>query len=42
MTIYSTRYQARKAARSYEIVVKVFGGYTVMTADAYRVWRKQK
>lgn len=42
MTIYTTRYQARKAARGGEVVVKVDGGYTVMTARDYQIWRAQK
>ena len=42
MTIYSTRYQARKARRSDEIVVKVCGGYALMTYDQYYIWRGQK
>lgn len=42
MTIYKTRYAARKAATGAEKVVKVDGGYAVMTASEYRVWRMQK
>jgi NADH:ubiquinone oxidoreductase subunit E len=42
MTIYPTRYQAYKARRYGEVVVKVCGGYAVMDAAAYRVWKKQK
>ena len=42
MTIYKTRYQAKKAARGGEMVVKVCGGYAVMTAEQYHIWKKQK
>ena len=42
MMIYDTRYQARKAATGGEVVVKVNGGYTVMSARDYQIWRKQK
>lgn len=42
MTIYKTRHAARKAATGAEKVVKVDGGYAVMTATEYRVWRLQK
>ena len=42
MTIYPTRYQAKKNATSEEKVVKVDGGYTVMTYDEYRIFKGQK
>lgn len=42
MTIYTTRCQARKAALGGEIIVKVDGGYTIMAARQYQVWRRQK
>lgn len=42
MTIYKTRYVAKKEAKSYERVVKVCGGYVIMTEDQYRVWRSQR
>ena len=43
MTIYKTRYQAEKARRKgAEIVVKVDGGYAVMTYAEYNTWKKQK
>lgn len=42
MIVYKTRYQAKKNATEEEKVVKVFGGYAVMTYDEYRVWKKQK
>ena len=42
MYIYKNRYQARKDKTSDEKVIKVCGGYVLMTADRYRVWRNQK
>ena len=43
MKHYDTRYQAEKARKKgEEIVVKVSGGYMVMTYSEYRVWKKQK
>ena len=43
MIIYTTRYQAEKAlCKGAEIVVKVDGGYTVMTYAEYNIWKKQK
>ena len=42
MTIYNTRYQARKAATGADVVVKVCGGYAVMSASDYNVWRNQR
>lgn len=40
--LYPTRYQARKAATGSEVVVKVCGGWMVMDAGEYNIWRKQK
>ena len=40
--LYTSRYYAKKAASGDEVVVKVEGGYTVMTADYYNTWKKQK
>lgn len=40
--LYITRYYARKAATGADVVVKVCGGYTIMTATDYNVWRKQR
>lgn len=41
--IYPTRYQAEKRrVKGAEVVVKVSGGYAVMTYAQYRVWRNQK
>lgn len=42
MTIYTTRYAARKVKASDEKVIKVCGGYVLMTADQYRIWKNQK
>lgn len=40
--IYCSRYYARKAAGYGDVVVKVCGGYMVMSVADYRIWRKQK
>ena len=40
--LYTTRYYARKAATGADVVVKVCGGYTIMTAADYNIWRKQR
>ena len=43
MIIYETKYKAYKARRNgEEIVVKVCGGYAVMTYADYNIWKKQK
>ena len=43
MITYPTRYQAEKARiKGVEIVVKVCGGYAVMTYHDYYIWRKQR
>lgn len=39
--LYTTRYYARKACHSDCVVVKVCGGYTIMTAADYNIWRNQ-
>lgn len=39
--LYTTRYYARKACAGDCVVVKVCGGYTIMTASAYNTWRQQ-
>ena len=47
-TLFRTRYQADKAKRmsywlnSDMVTVKVDGGYKVMDASDYRIWRKQR
>ena len=40
--LYTTRYYASKAANGEDVVVKVFGGYTIMTATDYNIWRRQR
>ena len=41
--LFRTRYYAKKYAKGNEVVVKVDGGYTVMSADYYYgIWKKQK
>ena len=40
--LYKTRYQAQKAKKADEKVIKVDGGYMVMTQADYQIWRKQK
>jgi len=42
MAIYDTRYQASKAASGADVIVKVCGGYAIMTPDEYSTWRKQR
>ena len=40
--LYTSRYFAQKAASGADVVVKVDGGYKIMTASEYNTWRKQK
>ena len=41
--LFESRYYAKKYAKGDEVVVKVDGGYTVMTADFYhKIWKNQK
>ena len=40
--LYTTRYYAKKDALGDEVVVKVDGGYTIMTASDYQIWKNQK
>lgn len=40
--LYTSRYYAKKAANGDEVVVKVCGGYMIMTAANYNIWRKQR
>lgn len=42
MKIYETRYKAKKAATGDDVVVKVDGGYAVMSATDYHAWKMQK
>lgn len=39
--LYTTRYYARKACTGDCVVVKVCGGFAIMTAYNYNVWRSQ-
>lgn len=40
--LFTTRYYARKAATSADVIVKVCGGYTIMAAADYNIWCKQR
>ena len=46
--LYQTRYRAEKDKRnnpyipSDSVIVKVCGGYAIMTAEDYRTWKNQK
>lgn len=46
--IFSTRYAALKERKnnpflnSMDVIVKVDGGYTIMSPSDYNVWRKQR
>lgn len=48
MQTYKNRYQAEKARKTEpcfngdEIIVKVDGGFVLMDALQYRIWKKQK
>ena len=48
MQIIETRYKADKEKKnskwysSFDITVKVDGGYTIMPPDEYKVWKNQK
>lgn len=42
MFVYETRYRASKEKKGGEKVVKVSGGYAIMTENEYRIWRGQK
>lgn len=39
MMIYRNRYLARRAARENEVVVKVEGGYMIISEWEYRSWK---
>ena len=41
MIIYPNRYQAQKAKYGNEIIVKVEGGYALMSPSEYQIWKKQ-
>lgn len=40
--LYITRYYARKVCPGGCVVVKVCGGYMIMTASNYNIWRRQR
>lgn len=40
--LYTTRYYAHKACPGDCVVVKVDGGYMIMTASNYNIWRCQR
>lgn len=40
--LYTIKYYARKACSGDCVVVKVCGGYTIMAATDYNIWRKQR
>lgn len=43
MEIFKNRYQAKKALHDdKEVIVKVDGGYTIMSNEEYHVWKLQK
>lgn len=40
--LYKTRYYAQKAAWGDKVVTKVCGGYSIMKATDYNIWKKQR
>ena len=42
MTIYKTRYQANKDKQSDQKIIKVDGGYMLISIANYNVWKNQK
>lgn len=42
MMIYRTRYLAQRVARSDEKVIKVEGGYMIISYHDWKVWKRQK
>ena len=40
--LYISRYYASKAVSGGDVVVKVDGGYKIMTVNQYNVWKMQK
>lgn len=42
MSIYKTRFLAEQNRRGGGRVVKVWGGYTVMSCRAYQIWKRQR
>lgn len=42
MTIYKNRYQANKFKRSGDVIVKVDGGYIIISEQQYQIFKNQK
>lgn len=40
--LFASRYLAKKAARGDEVIVKVCGGWRIMSARDYQIWAAQK
>lgn len=40
--LFKSRYYAKKYARGDEVVIKVEGGYMIMSASYYNTWKCQK
>ena len=40
--IYNSRYTAQQNVHGGDRIVKVCGGYIIMTQREYQIWRKQK
>ena len=40
--LYTSRYYANKEKSSDEKIVKVAGGYKIMSYSEYNIWKKQK
>lgn len=40
--LYISRYYAHKAAMGDKIIIKVEGGYKIMSAANYNIWRGQR
>lgn len=39
--IYISRYFAKKEAKADEVVVKVCGGYKIMSISDHQIWKRQ-
>lgn len=40
--LFKSRYYAKKYAKGNEVVVKVDGGYKIMTVSYYNIWKNNK
>lgn len=40
--LFTSRYYAKKYAKGDEVVIKVEGGYMIMKAADYNIWKGQK